>query len=492
MTCSFITETTNMAQYFEKVFIANRGEIACRAIRSLRDLGIPAVAGYSDCDRLSLPVRMADEAYRLGGSPASESYLDGEHIIRVARDAGCDALFPGYGFLAENADFSDACAEAGITFIGPPGHVIRKMGEKAEARRSLAALGLPVTPGIEDVDGPEDIRPFGERVGYPLLIKPVFGGGGKGMIRIDSADEIEDALATSRSVAAKAFGNDAVYVEKLILEPSHIEFQFLTDCHGNGIHCGERECSVQRNHQKLIEEAPSTKLSAEQREQMGRKVAAAMAELGYVTAGTMEFLYKDGELFVMEVNTRIQVEHVVTEMVINQDLIRHMIRVAAGEPLGIEQEQIQFNAHAIECRINAEDPKANFAPSFGRITYLRQPVGPFVRNDTGVYEGWEVPSFYDSLLTKVCAVGPDRATAIRRELRALSETKFRGIKTTVPLHQQVLQHPVFADGTYDTSFIERYLDEVMDYTDAEAYDEAGRIVALIAEATALGQNPHCR
>jgi acetyl/propionyl-CoA carboxylase alpha subunit len=481
-----------MPKYFNKVFIANRGEIACRAIRSLRDLGITAAVGYSDCDRLSLAVRLADEAYRLGGSPASESYLDGAHIIEVAKAAGCDGMFPGYGFLAENADFSDACADAGITFIGPPGHVIRKMGEKAEARRSLAALGLPVTPGIEDVNGPEDIRVFGEEAGYPLLIKPVFGGGGKGMVRIDAPEEIEDALATSRSVAAKAFGNDAVYVEKLILEPSHIEFQFLTDRHGNGIHLGERECSVQRNHQKLIEEAPSTKLSPEQRETMGCRVASAMAELGYVTAGTMEFLYKDGELFVMEVNTRIQVEHVVTELVVRQDLIRHMIRVAAGEPLGITQDEITFDAHAIECRINAEDPKANFAPSFGRITYLRQPVGPFVRNDTGVYEGWEVPSFYDSLLTKVCAVGPDRETAIRRELRALSETRFRGVKTTVQLHQEVLQHPAFVSGEYDTSFIERYGDEVMDYEAEEAYGVVGRIAELVAEATALGQNPHCR
>ncbi len=481
-----------MAKYFDKVFIANRGEIACRAIRSLHDLGIPAVVGYSDCDRLSLPVRMADEAYRLGGSPASESYLDGAHIIEVAKAAGCDALFPGYGFLAENADFADACEEAGITFIGPPGSVIRKMGEKAEARRQLAALGLPVTPGIEDVNGPEDIRAFGEEVGYPLLIKPVFGGGGKGMYRLDGPDEIEEALATSMSVAAKAFGNDAVYVEKLILEPSHIEFQFLTDRHGNGIHCGERECSVQRNHQKLVEEAPSTKLTAVQRQEMGNKVASAMAKLGYVTAGTMEFLYKDGELYVMEVNTRIQVEHVVTELVVRQDLIRHMIRVAAGEPLGISQEDITFDTHAIECRINAEDPRNNFAPSFGRITYLRQPVGPFVRNDTGVYEGWEVPSFYDSLLTKVCAVGPDRATAIRRELRALEETRFAGIKTTVPLHKKVLQHPAFVEGIYDTSFIDKYGDEVMDYANDGAYDEEGRIVALIAEATALGQNPHCR
>ena len=480
-----------MAKYFDKVFIANRGEIACRAIRSLRDLGIPAVVGYSDCDRLSLAVRMADEAYHLGGSPATESYLDGDHIIEVAKAAGCDALFPGYGFLAENADFADACEAAGITFIGPPGHVIRKMGEKAEARRSLSALGLPVTPGIEDVYGPEDIRVFGEEVGYPLLIKPVFGGGGKGMVEINHPDEIEEALATSKSVAAKAFGNDAIYVEKLILEPSHIEFQFLTDRHGNGIHCGERECSVQRSHQKLIEEAPSTKLSAEQREQMGRRVASAMAELGYVTAGTMEFLYKDGELYVMEVNTRIQVEHVVTELVVGFDLIRQMILVAAGEPLGIQQDEVTFDRHAIECRINSEDPKDNFAPSFGKITYLRQPVGPFVRNDTGVYPGWEVPSHYDSLLTKVCAVGPDRATAIRRELRALAETRFRGIKTTVPMHKKILQHPVFADGSYDTSFIDRHFDEVVDYPEEEAMDEIGRIVALIAEATALGHNPHC-
>ncbi len=482
-----------MRKYFDKVFIANRGEIACRAVRPLRELGIRSAVGYSECDRLSLAVRMADEAYYLGESPATHSYLNIDRIISVARDAGCDALFPGYGFLAENADFADACEEAGIRFIGPPGHVIRKMGDKAEARRSLAAQGLPVTPGIEDVESADQIKAFGEQVGWPLLIKPVAGGGGKGMFALNGPDDVEDSLATSRSVAAKAFGNDAVYVEKLIQEPSHIEFQFLCDRHGHGVHLGERECSVQRNHQKLIEEAPSTKLTVEQRDEMGERVARAMAELGYVAAGTMEFLLdRDGSLYAMEVNTRIQVEHTVTEMITGVDLVRKMIRVAAGDPLGLEQSEIHLDGHALQCRINAEDPKNGFAPSFGKITYLRQVIGPFVRCDTGVYQGWEVPSYYDSLLTKAMAMGSHRHIAIQRMERALSEYRIHGIKTTVPLHREILKHPAFLDGSYDTSFIDRYLPDLVRYKEESPLRHVTRVASLVAEATALGGNPHCR
>lgn len=482
-----------MSKYFEKVFIANRGEIACRAIRPLRELHIVSAVGYSECDRLSLAVRMADEAYYLGPSPATHSYLDMDRIIAVAKDAGCDGLFPGYGFLAENADFADACEEAGITFIGPPGDVIRKMGDKAEARRSLVAQGLPVTPGIEDIESADQIEKFGEEVGWPLLIKPVAGGGGKGMFTLEGPDDVEDSLATSRSVAAKFFGDDRVYVEKLIQEPSHIEFQFLCDRHGNGIHLGERECSVQRNHQKLIEEAPSTKLSVKQRNEMGTKVARAMAQLGYVAAGTMEFLLdKDGSLYAMEVNTRIQVEHTVTEMITGVDLVRKMIRVASGQPLTLKQSDIHLNGHAIQCRINAEDPRNGFAPSFGKITYLRQVVGPFVRCDTGIYQGWEVPSYYDSLLTKAMTSGKDRLTAIQRMERALSEYRIQGVKTTVPLHREILKHPAFLDGSYDTSFIDRYLPDLTRYKEETALRHVSRIASLVAEATALGGNPHCR
>jgi acetyl-CoA carboxylase biotin carboxylase subunit len=482
-----------MAQYFKKVFVANRGEIACRAIRALRELGIPAVVGYSDCDRLSLAVRMADEAYRLGPSPASLSYLDGGRIVQMARDTGCDALFPGYGFLAENADFADACGAAGITFVGPSGDVIRKMGDKAEARRTLAAAGLPVTPGIEDVDGPEDIRAFAEEVGYPVLIKPVAGGGGKGMFRIDEPGEIVESLATSRSVAAKAFGSDRVYVEKLIIDPCHIEFQFLADKHGNALHLGERECSVQRNHQKLLEEAPSTKLTAEQRAEMGAKVAKAMSDIGYITAGTMEFLYEapTQNLYVMEVNTRIQVEHTVTEMVIGVDIIRKMIRAAAGYELGLTQEDITFVGHAIQCRINAEDPKQGFAPSFGKITGLRQAVGQFIRNDSGVYNGWEVPSHYDSLLAKICTVGRHRTLAIERMKRALDEFLIEGIKTTVPLHRAIMDHPEFVDCSFNTGFIDKHLDGLLEYEEGEGIYDVTRVAALVAEITALGHNPHC-
>ena len=482
-----------MTKRFEKVFIANRGEIAARAIRAMRELRLDTVVGYSECDRLSLAVMMADQAVCLGPPPAAQSYLDQEKIIRSARDMGCDALFPGYGFLAENAEFADAVEEAGMTWIGPPGRVIAKMGDKAEARRSLAAAGLPVTPGIEDVESADEIRAFGEKVGYPLLIKPVAGGGGKGMFQLDNPEQIEDSLANSRSMAAKAFGNDAIYVEKLILNPCHIEFQFLTDSHGNGIHVGERECSVQRNHQKLLEEAPSTKLSVQQREELGCNVAKVMAELGYVTAGTMEFLLDpDGSIYGMEVNTRIQVEHTVTEMCVDIDLIRQMVLTAAGEKLAIPQEAVQFNRHAIQCRINAEDPRNNFAPSFGRVEYLRYGVGPFVRNDSGIYQGWEVPSVYDSLLMKICTVGNDRASAIERMQRALSEFEIRGVKTTVPMHQQILAHPEFMDGSYTTDFMPRHLEEVTQYGDEEGMRDISRIAALVAEISALGQNPYCR
>ncbi len=482
-----------MVEQFHKVFIANRGEIACRAIRTLREMGIRSVVGYSDVDRLSLAVQMADEAVALGRARASDSYLAIDKIVARAVETGCDALFPGYGFLAENADMARAVEDAGMVWIGPPAEVISRMGDKAQARRTLAAAGLPVTPGIEDVDTPEQVAEFGDLVGYPLLIKPVAGGGGKGMFRLDDPGQIAGRLAASRSVAAKAFGNPAVYVEKLILRPRHVEFQFLCDRHGNGIHLGERECSVQRNHQKLIEEAPSTRLTPEMRSDLGARVASVMTAVGYVTAGTMEFLMDaEGALYAMEVNTRIQVEHTVTEMVVGMDIVRQMIRVAEGHPLEQAQDDITFDRHAIQCRINAEDPAAGFQPSFGRITHLQQPGGPFVRVDTGVYQGWEVPSTYDSLLTKLCTVGVDRDEAIRRMRRALAELRIRGVKTTARMHARVMRHPRFVDGSYDTSFMEIHGDEVTAGDAVEDMDDVLRVAALVAEATALGGNPYCR
>ncbi len=474
---------------FKKVFIANRGEIACRAIRPMRELGIKAVVGYSDCDELSLHVRLADEAVRLGPSPANMSYLDIDAVVRAAKDTGCEAVFPGYGFLAENPDFVEACEEAGLVFIGPPASVMRMLGDKIEARRAFVASGVPVVPAIEDVRSSQDVKDFGKKVGYPIIIKAAAGGGGKGMRKVLSEEEVEDACEGARSVAKKSFGDDRIYAEKFIKGGRHIEFQFLVDAKDNAIHLGERECSIQRHHQKLIEEAPSNYLTAHQRKEIGNMVTRAMSEIGYVSAGTMEFLFDDeGSYYALEVNARIQVEHTVTEMISGIDIIRKMIRIAAGEPLRMFQEDVILRGHAIQCRINAEDPKKNFAPSFGKITFLRQVSGPFVRTESGIYQGWTVPAYYDSLISKICAVGKDRETAIQRMKRALLEYELWGIKTTIHLLESILDHPDFAGGKITTSFIEDNIENLTDYIDEE--EEVFKIAHLIAEVSAEGKNRH--
>lgn len=479
-----------MAELFKKIFIANRGEIACRAIRTCRELGIQTVAAYSDCDRLSYHVRMAHEAVHIGPSPSQQSYLNIERILDAAESRGCDAIYPGYGFLAENADFADACEKRGITFIGPSGDVIRKMGDKEETRRTLSRLGIPIVPGLDELDSPEKIVDFGNEVGWPVLIKAAAGGGGKGMQLVYKPDEVTEAFRTAQSVALKSFGDGRVFVEKFIENGRHIEFQFVGDQHGNAVHLGERECSIQRNHQKLVEEAPSSLLTPERRNEIGAKVVHAIKQMGYVTAGTMEFLFdQNGDYYVLEVNTRIQVEHTVTEMISGIDLIRVMIETAAGKPLSFTQDSLSLFGHAIQCRINAEDPKRNFTPSTGQITYLRAPIGPFVRVDSGVYQGWTVPVYYDSMLAKLCAFGKDRETAIQRLHRALGEFQMFGVQTTLPLHQKMILHPAFVSGDYNTTFIPKYREEILDYEDTEA--EIIKLAKLIAESTALGKNQHC-
>jgi acetyl-CoA carboxylase biotin carboxylase subunit len=472
---------------FRKIFIANRGEIACRAIRPARELRIPVVVGYSDCDALCLHVKLADEAVRLGPSPASMSYLDIDAVLRAAKDSGCDAVFPGYGFLAENADFAEAVEREGLVFIGPSSRVMQILGDKISARRALSASGVPVTPAIEDVEDAAQIAKFGDEVGWPLLIKASGGGGGKGMQKVSCAAEVEEGLLAARSVAEKAFGKGTVFVEKYIEGGRHIEFQFLADRYGNVIHLGERECSLQRRHQKLVEEAPSSLLTPEVRAKMGALVVRAMKDIGYETAGTLEFLVdRQGKFYAIEVNTRIQVEHTVTEMISGFDIIRKMYRIAAGEKLSLGQKDVLLRGHAIQCRINAEDPKNDFAPAFGRITFLRQISGPFVRTESGIYQGWEVPPFYDSLLSKICSVGKDRETAIERMRRALREYDLWGVRTTIPLLRRIMEHPDFLSGALHTGFIEENIAGLTEYEDVE--EETFKIARFVAEVSGLGRN----
>ena len=475
--------------YYRKIFIANRGEIACRAIRPARELGIPVVVGYSDCDALSLHVKLADEAVHLGPSPATKSYLDIEAVLRAAKDSGCDAIFPGYGFLAENPDFADAVEREGLVFIGPSSRVMRVLGDKIAARKALASSGVPVTPAIEDVEDADQVIKFGDRVGWPLIVKASAGGGGKGMQKLASPYEVEEGLTAARSVAEKSFGKGTVFVEKFIEGGRHIEFQFLADRYGNVIHLGERECSIQRRHQKLVEEAPSSLLTPEVRVKMGAVVVKAMKDIGYETAGTLEFLVdRNGKFYALEVNTRIQVEHTVTEMITGFDIIRKMYKIAAGDRLSLRQQDVLPRGHAIQCRINAEDPKNGFAPSFGRITFLRQISGPFIRTESGIYQGWEVPSFYDSLLAKICSVGKDRGTAIERMRRALREYEIWGVRTTIPLLRRIMDQPDFVAGKIHTGFIDENIAGLTEYEEVE--EEIYKAARFVAEVSGLGRNVH--
>jgi acetyl-CoA carboxylase biotin carboxylase subunit len=439
---------------FNKVLIANRGEIAVRILRACRGLGVRTVAVYSEADRRALHVRYADEAYAIGPTLARDSYLRGDRILDAARASGAEAIHPGYGFLAENAEFAAACAEAGIAFIGPPARAIAAMGDKVEARRRMQAAGVPVVPGTETDLRDEQILSEAGRIGFPLFIKAAAGGGGKGMRLVEGADQLERALGQARREALKAFGDDRVYLERAVQGARHVEIQVLSDSQGRTIHLGERECSIQRRHQKLVEEAPSPAVDEDLRQRMGSVAVRAAEAVGYTNAGTVEFLLdRDRDFYFLEMNTRLQVEHPITEAVTGVDIVKEQLRLAAGEPLRYRQEEIRAQGHAIECRITAEDPFNSFLPASGRIIRLFQPSGPGVRVDGGIEEGLEVSTFYDSLLAKLVVWGESREAAIWRMAGALDEYRVVGLPTSIPFHQWLMGHEAFRRGAYDTSFL---------------------------------------
>jgi acetyl-CoA carboxylase biotin carboxylase subunit len=441
---------------FEKILIANRGEIALRVIRACRELGVGTVAVYSEADRDSLHVRFSDEDICIGPAQSRESYLNIPRIIAAAEVTGADAIHPGYGFLAENAEFAEVCERSGFTFVGPTAEQIRRMGHKAEARRTMAAAGVPIVPGTEGtVDEAEEAEREAERIGFPVMIKAAAGGGGKGMRIARDPEEFRKAFSMARNEAGAAFDDPSVYLERFVESPRHVEIQVLGDTHGNVVHLGERDCSVQRRHQKLIEESPSPALTPELRSEMGEAALAGARAIGYRNAGTVELLLgADGGFYFMEMNTRIQVEHPVTEWVTSTDLVKEQIRVAAGEPLSVP-EPLEMRGHAIECRINAEDPEHDFRPAPGVITAFHSPGGPGVRVDTHVYAGYRVPPFYDSLLGKLIVWDNTREEALRRADQALGEFVIEGIPTTIPFLRSVLRHPDFVAGRIDTGFVER-------------------------------------
>lgn len=441
---------------FGKILIANRGEIALRVICACKELGIPTVAVYSEADRYSLHVRFADEAVCVGPARSSESYLNVAAIISAAEITGAEAIHPGYGFLAENPKFAEVCETCRLTFIGPTPEMIRLMGDKNMARRRMTELGLPVLPGTEVINSDQEALEAAEKIGYPVMVKAAAGGGGKGMRIVNSADELPKHLRTAQSEAEAAFGSSDVYLEKYISSPRHIEFQVMADQHGKVIHLGERECTIQRRHQKLLEESPSTQINLEKRNEIGCKVIQALQAIGYTNAGTVEFLMDENHnLYFLEMNTRIQVEHAVTEMVTGLDLVKMQIQVAAGESLPIESDTVGLRGHAIECRICAEDSKT-FVPSAGKITGFHVPGGTGVRVDTAAYAESIIPPYYDSLIAKLIVHGKDREEAVQRMARALEMFIVEGISTSIPLHEKILADPDFRAGKFDTQFIKRY------------------------------------
>ena len=442
---------------FEKVLIANRGEIALRIHRACHEMGIKTVAVHSTADADAMHVRLADEAICIGPPPAGDSYLNIPNILSAAEISHADAIHPGYGFLSENARFAEIVELHNIVWIGPKPEHIRIMGDKVEAKRTAARLGLPLVPGSDGpVDGIEEAKAVAAETGYPLIVKAASGGGGRGMKVVRSADELEAQMMQARTEAKNAFGDDTVYIEKYLGDPRHIEFQVFGDGNGKAVHLGERDCSLQRRHQKVLEEAPSPVISAAQREQMGQIVVKAMADMGYRGAGTIEFLYENDEFYFIEMNTRLQVEHPVTEMITGIDLVREQIRIAAGEGLSVTQDQIQFRGHAIECRINAEDPRT-FAPSPGQVTRFHAPGGMHVRVDSGLYQGYKVPPYYDSMIAKLIVYGSTRERCIMRLRRALEEFVIEGMKTTIPLHQILTRDPEFLNGDYTIKWLEEWL-----------------------------------
>ncbi|MCF8010497.1 MAG: acetyl-CoA carboxylase biotin carboxylase subunit [Clostridiales bacterium] len=442
---------------FNKILIANRGEIALRVIRACKELNVKSVVVYSQADKESLPVYMADEAYCIGPPPADQSYLNMNNIISTAQLSGCDAIHPGYGFLSENPIFGEMCSGSGLVFIGPDKESMVKMGNKSFARKTMIEAGVPVVPGSESViEDKEHALRIAEDIGYPVLVKASAGGGGRGMRVAQCAEDLEHAVLTAQSEAQASFNNNKVYLEKYVEEPRHIEFQILGDGQGNAIHLGERDCSIQRRNQKIIEESPSTALNSRLRQKMGQLAVAATKAINYKGAGTVEFLLDNhSNYYFIEMNTRIQVEHPVTEMVTGVNLVKEQIKIAAGEAMLRKQEDIDLRGWSIECRINAEDPDRNFLPSPGTLTYYAPPGGPGVRVDSAAYTGWTVPSNYDSLIGKLIVWGEDREEAVSRMQRALDEYEIQGIKTNIPFHRRVLRNAFFRRGEIYTNFVQR-------------------------------------
>ncbi len=473
---------------FQKVLIANRGEIAVRIARTLREMGIGVVAVYSEPDKDALHVRFADEAYEIGPAAASESYLRIDKLMDVAKRAGCDALHPGYGFLSENPELPDACEKNGITFIGPPASAMRAMGLKTAAREKMAAAGVPVVPGGA-ADSIEEAKATAARIGYPVMLKATAGGGGKGMRLVHAESELAAALERARSEAGKAFGDATVYIEKAIVKPRHVEIQILADQHGAGVHLFERDCSIQRRHQKVVEETPCPAIDDETVAKMGALAVKGALAVGYHSAGTFEFLMgADRSFYFLEMNTRLQVEHPITELITGLDLVREMVRIAAGEPLGFEQADMQRRGAAIECRIYAEDPATGFLPSPGKIHTLRTPSGPGVRDDGGTYAGATISANYDPLISKLCVWAPNRQRAVERMRRALSEYVVGGIKTNLVFHDRLFRHPEFVAGRYDTGFIDAHK-EVLLMGEAEPSDAEATAMALAVVAYHGAQSP---
>jgi acetyl-CoA carboxylase, biotin carboxylase subunit len=464
---------------FKKVLIANRGEIAVRVIRACRELGIMSVAVYSDVDRAALHVRKADEAYHIGPAPAAESYLRMDKILEVAERSGAEAIHPGYGFLSENAKFAQACADSGVKFIGPTPASMEMMGSKTRARQEMEKAGVPFVPGTSrGLQSPEEGEQVANRIGYPVMLKAAAGGGGKGMRLVHTREELRSALEAAKSEAQRSFGDSEVYVEKAIVNPRHIEMQVLADERGNTVWLGERECSIQRRHQKVLEESPSPIVDADMRRRMGEIAVRVARAARYTNAGTVEFLVdQQKNFYFLEMNTRLQVEHPVTELITGLDLVHLQIRIANGEKLPFEQQEVKIRGHAIECRIYAEDPDNNYFPSPGKITLLLAPSGPGIRRDSGMYEGWTVPLDYDPLLAKLIGYGTDRQQAIMRLQRALYEYFVAGIKTNISLFQRILQDADFVAGKLDTGYLDRLLAQGKKVT---ADQEPGEMIAALA------------